>query len=75
MNYIIIIEILILLTSLLFVIRWGINLHRVQNEEVRLLNEALELATDLVTTMEKGNDYLANQSNRLERDFKNKGLS
>ena len=75
MNYIIITEILILLTSLFFVIRWGINLHRVQNEEVRLLNEALELATDLVTTMEKGNDYLANQSNRLERDCKNKGLS
>ena len=75
MNYIIIIEILILLTSLFFVIRWGINLHREQNEEVRLLNEALDLATDLVTAMEKGNDYLANQSNRLERDCKNKGLS
>ena len=75
MNYIIITEILILLTSLFFVIRWGINLHREQNEEVRLLNEALDLATDLVTTMEKGNDYLANQSNRLERDCKNKGLS
>ena len=75
MNYIIITEILILLTSLFLVIRWGINLHREQNEEVRLLNEALELATDLVATMEKGNDYLANQSNRLERDCKNKGLS
>ena len=75
MNYIIIIEILILLTSLFFVIRWGINLHREQNEEVRLLNEALDLATDLVTAMEKGNDYLASQSNRLERDCKNKGLS
>jgi len=67
MNYIIIIEILILLTSLLFVIRWGINLHRVQNEEVRLLNEALELATDLVTTMEKGNAYLASECNKLEK--------
>ena len=75
MNYIIIIEILILLTSLFFVLRWGINLHREQNEEVRLLNEALDLATDLVTAMEKGNDYLASQSNRLERDCKNKGLS
>tara|TARA_R110002126_G_scaffold140260_1_gene285073 strand:- start:38 stop:265 length:228 start_codon:yes stop_codon:yes gene_type:complete len=75
MNYIIITEILILLTSLFFVIRWGINLHREQNEEVRLLNEALDLATDLVTAMEKGNDYLASQSNRLERDCKNKGLS
>ena len=67
MNYIIIIEILILLTSLLFVIRWGINLHRVQKEEVRLLNEALELATDLVTTMEKGNAYLASECNKLEK--------
>lgn len=67
MNYIIITEILILLTSLLFVIRWGINLHRVQNEEVRLLNEALELATDLVTTMEKGNAYLASECNKLEK--------
>ena len=75
MNYIIITEILILLTSLFFVLRWGINLHREQNEEVRLLNEALDLATDLVTAMEKGNDYLANQSNRLESDCKNKGLS
>ena len=67
MNYIIIIEILILLTSLFFVIRWGINLHREQNEEVRLLNEALELATDLVTTMEKGNAYLASECNKLEK--------
>ena len=68
MNYIIIIEILILLTSLFFVIRWGINLLREQNEEVRLLNEALDLATDLVTTMEKGNDYLANECNRLKKE-------
>mgnify|MGYP003647789867 FL=1 len=67
MNYIIIIEILILLTSLFFVIRWGINLHREQNEEVRLLNEALDLATDLVTTMEKGNAYLASECNKLEK--------
>jgi len=67
MNYIIITEILILLTSLFFVIRWGINLHREQNEEVRLLNEALELATDLVTTMEKGNAYLASECNKLEK--------
>ena len=67
MNYIIITEILILLTSLLFVIRWGINLHREQNEEVRLLNEALDLATDLVTTMEKGNAYLASECNKLEK--------
>ena len=75
MNYIIIIEILILLTSLFFVLRWGINLHREQNEEVRLLNEALDLATDLVTTMEKGNAYLASQSNKLENECNNKGLS
>ena len=75
MNYIIITEILILLTSLFLVLRWGINLHRVQKEEVRLLNEALELATDLVTTMEKGNAYLASECNKLERDCKNKGLS
>ena len=67
MNYILIIEILILLTSLFFVIRWGINLLREQNEEVRLLNEALDLATDLVTTMEKGNDYLASECNKLEK--------
>ena len=67
MNYIIIIEILILLTSLFFVLRWGINLHREQNEEVRLLNEALDLATDLVTTMEKGNAYLASECNKLEK--------
>ena len=68
MNYIIIIEILILLTSLFFVIRWGINLHREQKEEARLLNETLELATDLVTTMEKGNAYLASECNKLEKD-------
>jgi hypothetical protein len=67
MNYIIITEILILLTSLFFVLRWGINLHREQNEEVRLLNEALDLATDLVTTMEKGNAYLASECNKLEK--------
>ena len=67
MNYIIIIEILILLTSLFFVLRWGINLHREQNEEVRLLNEALDLATDLVATMEKGNAYLASECNKLEK--------
>ena len=46
-----------------------------QNEEVRLLNEALDLATDLVTTMEKGNAYLASQSNKLENECNNKGLS
>ena len=75
MNYIIITEILILLTSLFFVLRWGINLHREQNEEVRLLNEALDLATDLVTTMEKGNAYLSSQSNKLKSECNNKGLS
>ena len=75
MNYIIIIELLILVTSLFFVISWGINLHKEQTKETKLLNEALDLATDLVTAMEKGNDYLASQSNRLERDCKNKGLS
>jgi len=68
MNYIIIIEILILLTSLFFVIRWGINLLRKQNEEARLLDEALELATDYLTTMEKGNAYLANECNRLKKE-------
>jgi len=68
MNYIIIIEILILLTSLFFVIRWGINLLRKQNEEARLLDEALELATDYLTTMKKGNAYLANECNRLKKE-------
>ena len=75
MNYIIIIELLILLTSLFFVIRWGINLHKEQTKETKLLNEALTLATDLVTTMEKGNAYLASQSNKLKSECNNKGLS
>ena len=75
MNYIIIIELLILVTALFFVIRWGINLHKEQTEETKLLNEALDLATDLVTTMEKGNAYLARQSNKLKSECDNKGLS
>jgi len=75
MNYIIIIELLILVTALFFVIRWGINLHKEQTEETKLLNEALDLATDLVTTMEKGNAYLASQRNKLESECNNKGLS
>ena len=75
MNYIIIIELLILVTSLFFVISWGINLHKEQTKETKLLNEALTLATDLVTTMEKGNAYLASQSNKLENECNNKGLS
>jgi len=75
MNYIIIIELLILVTSLFFVISWGINLHKEQTKETKLLNEALTLATDLVTTMEKGNAYLASQSNKLKSECDNKGLS
>ena len=74
MDYIILTEIIIFITALLFVIKWGINLLRKQNDETKLLNEALDIAKTYLTDIEKGNAYMANECSKLENECNKRGL-